>query len=110
MFNFSENPGISDSCTAYHHPIHAKFHAPCGCFLWRIDVADTKNGDFYARIFLDLAYQRPVYNTLIHLRTKTTKKKQNKKTNNQQTNNNHENKQKIIVPAKARFYSLRQVG
>src|SRR5579872_5872361 len=69
MFYFAENPGIPDGCAANHHAINAEFHAPGGCFLWRIDVTITKNGDINSRISFDLAYQSPVGNAFIHLRT-----------------------------------------
>src|ERR1700761_5569117 len=70
MFDLAEYPGVPDSRPAYHHAVHTKFHPPGRGLLWRVDIAVAKNGDFYARIALDLADQRPIGNAFIHLRTR----------------------------------------
>src|SRR5665213_1263674 len=71
MFYFAEYPGITDGRPADHHPVNAKLHAPHRGLFRRIDIAVPKNGDMYPRISFDLAYQRPVGNAFIHLRTRT---------------------------------------
>src|ERR1700761_4597515 len=70
MLDLAEYPGIPDGRAADHHAVHAKFHTPGCCFLWRVDITVTKNGDFYARIAFDLADQCPVGNAFVHLRTR----------------------------------------
>src|SRR4051812_41316552 len=71
MFYFPEYPWITNGSTAYHHAIGTVFQPPISRFFGRIDVTITKNRDLHTRVFLDVAYERPVGFALVHLCTGT---------------------------------------
>src|SRR3569833_3039259 len=109
MFDLAEYPGVPDSRPADHHAIHAKFHTPGRGYLWRVDVTVAKNGDFYARVAFDLADQRPVGNTLVHLRARAAMDSECLDAYILQTGGNLLHVPGIIIPAQAGFYRHRKV-
>src|SRR5690606_31127688 len=72
MFDFPENPRVSDGCAANHDPVYFILPPPGHGFVYTIHVAIAENGNPDPRIAFDLSDECPVGRTFVHLSARST--------------------------------------
>src|SRR4051812_24574515 len=67
MFDLLEDPGVTDGRTANHNAINSVPVFVFNCFLGRVYITISENGNLYPRVFFYACNMRPVGRAFIKL-------------------------------------------
>jgi len=110
VFDFAEDPRVTDGGAADHDAVYFVFGTPGGSLFDAVDVPVAKDGDCDARIPFDFADEGPVGVTFIHLGPCATMDGEGFDTDILQPFSDFIDVFRAVVPTKPRFDGDRQMG